>query len=87
MDFAITLIHTMMRRQEVIQFPTGSVLMAKGRQMIDSYIWIGVWVVILIMLIISLMKIESRIADDRINKMFEYLKKRERENDDGKEIR
>lgn len=59
----------------------------KVKTMIEVYIWIGVWVVILIMLIISLMETENRIAEDRINKMFEYLKKRERENDDGKEIR
>lgn len=46
--------------------------------MIDVYIWIGVWVVILIMLIISLMEIESRIAEDIINKFFEDLKKQKR---------
>lgn len=44
--------------------------------MIDAYIWIGVWVVILIMCIVELGKVESRLAEDRINKMFEYLKER-----------
>lgn len=51
--------------------------------MIDAYIWIGVWVVILIMFVIKLTKIESRIIDDRINKIFEDLHKQKRENDDG----
>lgn len=51
----------------------------RGKKMIDVYIWIFVWSVILIMLIISLMKIENEIAEDRINKMFEYLEKRKGE--------
>lgn len=47
--------------------------------MIDAYIWIGVWVVILIICIVELGKIENRMAEDEINKMFEYLKKRKKE--------
>ena len=48
--------------------------------MVDLYIWIGVWVVILIMCIVELGKVESRFAEDRINKMFEDFKhKREEE--------
>lgn len=44
----------------------------------DVYIWLIVWVVIIIMLIIGLTKIESRMAEDRINNIFEYLEKRKR---------
>lgn len=55
--------------------------------MIDLYIWIAVWVVILIMLIKSLTKIESRIAEERINKMFEYLKERKMTRDVEKIVR
>lgn len=47
--------------------------------MIDAYICIGVWVVILIICIVELGKIENRMAEDEINKMFESLKNQERE--------
>ncbi len=57
--------------------------LVKGKKMIDAYIWIGVWIVILIMLIISLTKIENRIAEDRINKLFECFNERNGENDDA----
>ena len=52
--------------------------------MIDAYIWIGVWVVILIICIVELGKIENRIAEDRINKMLEYFEEtKEREVSDA----
>ena len=56
-----------------------SVQDGKGKKMIDAYILIAGCAVILIILIISLTKIENRIAEDRINKMFESLKKRKGE--------
>lgn len=44
----------------------------------DAYIWIAVWVVIMSIIIINIIKNESKIADDILSKMFEYLEKRER---------
>ena len=51
----------------------------KVKKMIDGYIFIAVWSVILIMLIVELGKVQSRLAEDRINKMFEDLKKQKRD--------
>lgn len=47
--------------------------------MIDVYIWIALWALVLIQLIISCTRIADRMAEDRINKMFEHFKKRKRE--------
>lgn len=46
---------------------------------IDAYTLIGAWAGILILCIVELGKVESRLAEDRINKMFEYLKERKGE--------
>lgn len=45
--------------------------------MIDTWIHLVGWSVVLIMLIISLTNIERRIAEDIINDLFDYFKKRE----------
>lgn len=67
----------MVNQSECVGGLTIFVHTAKGKKMIDAWIHIVVWSVVLIMLIISLMNIESRIAEDIIQQLFEYFKERE----------